>query len=318
MQHLVDVTLLINLDRDTRKLADMTAELARAGVPFERLPAVDGSKIDRNATLCGAVCTNGMLGCFQSHRKAWQLVADRRLARGLILEDDVRLHDGAVTQTRDAMQQLPPDWDILFLGCHSCGMPGPMDTVLAFAIGANHRERRVSPTVIRPGLASGTYAYIVSSRGARKLLAMLPEPSNHVDLAISSLGSNVQTFAIDPPVVTHLFDNSSIASSTPVLLNALTAFDPPGDRRPLNWSLSEPLCRLGQDSVRLNGWALLFLFSGVTNGVLRSNGTPVLLYLAADYLALSKSWSSALSYLTLAAAFELGDVAARFAFTTAS
>ena len=63
MQHLVDVTLVINLSRDTKKLADMTSALQQQQIPFERLDAVDGSKVRRSASSCGSLCTDGMLGC---------------------------------------------------------------------------------------------------------------------------------------------------------------------------------------------------------------------------------------------------------------
>lgn len=311
MQYLVDVTLVINLTRDTKKLADMTSALQQQGVPFERLDAVDGSKVQRSASSCGRLCTDGMLGCFESHRKAWRTVVDRRLACALVLEDDVRLHEGASTKTREAMRELPSDWDMLYLGCHSCGMQGPMDSVLAGFLGARSRDEMVSSSLIRPGLASGTYAYIVSNKGARTLLALMPEPTNHVDLAISSFGTQLQVFAIDPPVVTHLYDGSSIASKTPVLLNGLTNFTPPGDRRPLNWSLSEPLCRLGTDDVRLNGWALLFFIGGGVCGWRRSPLHPVFTYLLLDYLFLSNSWGSAKGYVSLVALFLLGDLTVR-------
>ena len=311
MQHLVDVTLVINLSRDTKKLADMTGALQQQQIPFERLDAVDGSKVKRSASSCGRLCTDGMLGCFESHRKAWQTVVGRGLASALVLEDDVRLHDDATTRTRDAMRELPSHWDMLFLGCHSCGMQGPMDAVLASFLGSRSQDERVSSRLIRPGLTSGTYAYIVSNQGARRLLSLMPEPINHVDLAISSFGTQLRLFAIDPPVVTHLYDGSSIASKTPVLLNTLTDWTPPGDRRPLNWSLSEPLCQLGADDVRLNGWALLFFIAGGVCGWRHLALHPVYIYLLLDYLFLSSSWASIKGYASLAALCVLGNFAVR-------
>lgn len=299
MQDVVDTTFVINLQKDETKLQEMSLGLAALGIPFQRLAAVQGSEVKRGVSVCSALCTNGMLGCFYSHLKAWQLVKDRGLKRALILEDDVKLHPGSVSKIRECMQELPPDWDILYLGCHSCGKSSLHDMGLAAILGSRVTETRHSANLIRPGLASGTYAYIVSNRGAQKLLRLLPKPSNHVDLAISSLGSELQLFAIDPPVVTHVYDNSSIASKTPVLLNSLTAWNLPGDRRPVNWSLSEPLCRLGNDGFQLNGWAFLFLMTGCLLTYNHKSIYPVLLYLALDYMLLSKNAKLVSNYVVL-------------------
>ena len=36
--------LVLNLDRSTDRLADITAQFLRIGMPFERIPAIDGRK----------------------------------------------------------------------------------------------------------------------------------------------------------------------------------------------------------------------------------------------------------------------------------
>ena len=72
-------------------MTEMSSDLTRLQIPFERLPGVPGAAVRRTDSVCGALCTNGMLGCFESHLRAWRLVKDRKLQMALILEDDVRL-----------------------------------------------------------------------------------------------------------------------------------------------------------------------------------------------------------------------------------
>lgn len=307
MQGLVDKVLVINMAKDTEKLAGMTADLHSHGIGFERVEGVDGRLIDRSGMRW---LTPGMIGCFLSHRKCWQMVADGGYGKAVILEDDVRMNDGALDKLRMAMAEVPPDCDVLFLGCHSCGNNGVLDVVLATLLGGNNSERQVSKHLLRPGMTAGTYAYMITSTSARRLLAMFPTPTNHVDLAIGARSDRLVLLAVDPPMVTHLFDGSTIAAKAPVLLNALTNGSPFGDRRPFNWCMSEPLCRVGHDDAVINGWsAILFMAGGLAayHGVSRH----VVLILVFDYLLLAGPGITTWAYVVPLVALCLGGVAVK-------
>ena len=91
--------LLINLPRHKERFESVKAQLDAAGVAYERAPACDGSlltpeEMRANVTaMARRLCTRGMIGCFLSHRKCWQRVAEAGDDDDcfLVFEDDVVL-----------------------------------------------------------------------------------------------------------------------------------------------------------------------------------------------------------------------------------
>lgn len=104
---------LINLDRSPDRLANAVKNLNRVGLSFERISAVDGTKLDmknidsfavREAVEKNSWITQAVIGCAISHYLAY----DKFIASGgewaLILEDDVELLDGAVDVLNKAIE----------------------------------------------------------------------------------------------------------------------------------------------------------------------------------------------------------------------
>lgn len=75
--------MLINLDRSTDRLARMQREFDRAGVRFERFPAVHGTDLPGSVRsyFCDASgrvispLPAGEIGCYASHLAIWQRIA---------------------------------------------------------------------------------------------------------------------------------------------------------------------------------------------------------------------------------------------------
>jgi len=94
---------VIHLERAQDRRAQVEQILQAAPVKAEILPACDGAKLseaERGVFYPGHSLMQprypfqlsvGELGCFQSHRTAWQRLLDEGLDRALILEDDVEL-----------------------------------------------------------------------------------------------------------------------------------------------------------------------------------------------------------------------------------
>lgn len=92
---------VINLDRRSDKWAYMRCELDRVGINVTRFSAFDTKP--------------GWHGCRDSHIKLMEECRDEGVF--LILEDDVKfLCDDPVGVVLDVMEELPYDWDALFLG----------------------------------------------------------------------------------------------------------------------------------------------------------------------------------------------------------
>jgi glycosyl transferase family 25 len=164
-------TWVINLDRAPARLARISAQLQRLGLPFTRLPAVDAraltpeqaAQLDEPAYRRhhGMTPVPGELGCFLSHVAVMRafLAGDAEVA--LVLEDDVLLHDTLPTVLQ-ALLQHPERWDMVKLSAVHRGTPQP---VLDLAPG-HHLAVMLSRV-------TGSSAYLINRRAAQ---AYLHEP----------------------------------------------------------------------------------------------------------------------------------------------
>ncbi len=59
----------------------------------------------------------GEIGCACSHREIWKQVASGKLNTVIVFEDDVILQPKFREDLQEYIRDLPPDWDIAFLGC---------------------------------------------------------------------------------------------------------------------------------------------------------------------------------------------------------
>lgn len=92
-------TFLINLDRDTERLAHMKALLERLQIEYTRFSAIYGKDIDAYAFVDEVKMLKterrqlspGDIGTALSHRGVYDLVLEGKLDYALILEDDVSL-----------------------------------------------------------------------------------------------------------------------------------------------------------------------------------------------------------------------------------
>ncbi len=163
-------TYLINLDRAEDRLAFMKEELSRVGLPFERIPAVDGRNLvfpipefDAAAyRRCHGRRPNpSEVGCYLSHIECANRLLGSDESHALILEDDVALPADFRALLRASLD-AGGAWDILRLSTVNTGrkysfleiMPGRS---LAIAL---TREK-------------GSGAYVINRRAAKWMVEKL-------------------------------------------------------------------------------------------------------------------------------------------------
>lgn len=93
----------------------------------------------------------GEFGCSLSHLKALCLAMHRQWRRPLFLEDDVEFGDDS--HLREALDSLPPDWSVVYLGGHPC-----------------EDVERVSDHLVRVGRFSFAEAYCVNGNALPDLV----------------------------------------------------------------------------------------------------------------------------------------------------
>lgn len=177
---------IVNLAADTDRLAATMAQLQPYRfLDLYRIDAVRGRDIPDHAChiLTGNAWSHenkGTLGCFLSHLKAWEFVARQDAPFALIVEDDVAFHNCEVLE--DLV--FPEDCDVLFCNA-STAYPHPNPAVLTTRV----RTMPLDPVpalVRQRGRSVGTYGYLLSQGGARKLLAFITADRlfSHVDLRL--------------------------------------------------------------------------------------------------------------------------------------
>ena len=199
---------LINLERDKDRLAHMTAQLAAAGLPFERIPAILGTALpgplaDYLLTGTGEIASKlkqGEVGCYASHLVVHDRIKDEAPDLAvLVLEDDLRFGSDLASVLGEILGQLPADWDIVRLSnppksayVPIAGMEGPYELVRYSKIPNN------------------TGAYLINPRGAAKFLAGQRPRTRAIDEDLRRPWDfGLKTYGVmPPPIVSNIFEST--------------------------------------------------------------------------------------------------------------
>lgn len=172
--------LVINRDRDADRLAAFDRSAKAHAVAYERIAALDAHAPDfpfaDHASLIGdhfwgrAEAKPGAIGCFLSHRAAWQVVRDRGLDAALICEDDAVLMGGA--DALASAQQAMGSADLIFVNPRLAAWAGAI-TAAPFAPLAEivpALAARGGPKAVGIKPTPGADAYMIGAAGAARLL----------------------------------------------------------------------------------------------------------------------------------------------------
>lgn len=220
-------TLVINMENDVDRLSKIKSQFLEQAIDHEVIKAVDGSKHDMtNVTdMCKMICTKSMIGIMLSHISCWQYIVDNNLESAIILEDDVILEDNFVASAGNLIKSLKYEdknsWELILLGCFLCTYSGN-DLLTKFIMKVNNPMQEASDKAYNdllyiPRSWGGTHAYMLSNKGARRLLEKLPKASYHVDFQIAH--TDIKTLAARKKLATQRADaaDSHNATSIPLL-----------------------------------------------------------------------------------------------------
>lgn len=166
--------LLINLDKDTDRLATCTRLFESAAITFTRVAGVKGNAPPQHLAkqFANSPLKAGEIGCYASHLLAMEQVHRPTL----ICEDNLTIPDVASFKpTVEALlKALPSEWDLVHLM-----KPKKATSPVASPI-SGHRLVRLSK--VQRGLS----AYLLSPSGAAKILKATPR--------IWTIDDDVKTF----------------------------------------------------------------------------------------------------------------------------
>lgn len=184
-----------------------------------RVSAVDGRNLKMTSYIYNIFKHNdhnwkkSVMGCALSHIEIWKmLVNDSEAQAYLILEDDVRFEKNWTDTWQKMEQEIPPDADIFYLG----GVLPPNKSALPICLDSiNQYWAKVKPNsffcrdgVELPIFHFCTYSYILTKKGAKKLLDFLDYSDKKCFTSIDHFLQNpvipLQRY-VAYPLLTHCF-----------------------------------------------------------------------------------------------------------------
>lgn len=232
----------INLDKDTLKKKHME-DLFFDIFDLHRFAAVDGKTLSSRPYHMNSM----MQGCLLSHKALWQQCADGD-EQIIVLEDDCKI--AAVTPDKEAFAKqlthcistVPSDFDVAMLGFSLSDVSG--EVVLSSFIQPMARRRkleRVNKEWFIPGYVAGAHAYLLSPKGAQKLVKN--NDIFHADLVLSR-DTSLNLYCVAKSVINQKQIGSIKYSNTTV-----------------EWLLMEPVIAIGSMTIRVYQVVLVYIAS---------------------------------------------------------
>ena len=207
---------LINLDQSTDRLVQCDRVLKQHNLAYERVPAVLGKELtqeqidacydaDENRKHYYRTLSQGEIGCYLSHRKCWQKIAESELPFGIVLEDDIKVV-GDVHKAIELIEAVDFDWDLIKLAPYNRKTRKEM---LAHPLAPGF------DLVIHNKPMSGCAATIYSKAGAQKLLDATEKFYRPVDTDIQHFWEKgITVWSLAPYVFQQNLDSESTITAT--------------------------------------------------------------------------------------------------------
>ena len=211
----IDKILYINLSHRTDRNKNVIDQITKLNLmdKLVRINAINGHQLDimnisnslitdqgkANATNTKLPVyiplTKGAIGCALSHRDAYKYIIDNNLTNALILEDDVTI-DPNIFKIKLAklMEMTPKDYDVLFIGYHNSTI--------------QYIDKKINDSISKPLMVYGLFGYIVSNKGAKKLLNVFPI-TRQIDTEISFKFNEINAYVVNPDDRIVFSDSSS-------------------------------------------------------------------------------------------------------------
>ena len=282
-------TYVISLEYPTRLMETLPSK----GLLPIWSPGVNGSSLtdteirENTTALCAATCTRPSIGIGMAHLKAWNSIVKNNDEYALVVEDDVTFVPDFYPRLVTALQHVPADYDILYLGCFGCTSDSSLLTLGGKAvglIGATDTTTSVNAYIDRPITVVGAHAYIVTRKGAQRLLQHLTGRLwTQIDYCMQLLITNkqVNAYVTRPRIAfqtsTDMAQSTNTGRVHPVLLQKAVSGLYLDEAFSANYLLTVTAAKIGPFPITFNSF--LFLVAGVVVALLR----PPLLLLTAVF-----------------------------------
>ena len=186
----IDDAYVINLDRRADRLEKFRTTHSDVSGSVERWQATDGKSIKMTPELAKLFGSNdffwkkAVMGCAISHLGLWWKLLNEKpdIENFLIFEDDAKMVPGWQDTLHLSMSHIPDDYDILYLGGilppNRPGFDKLLQPVTKYYSKIMPHQFFGQPTPT-PYFHSCAYAYIISRKGAQKVIESIQEKSGY-------------------------------------------------------------------------------------------------------------------------------------------
>lgn len=157
---------VINLDRRQDRMERFDQQAKALGIEYKRFSAVEAA--------------DPRLGCKLSHVSVLSMCKSESI---FVFEDDSIFVDDFQQKFEEAMNSVPRDWNMLYLGAHLL------------------EKQRVNDQWFRSLACSSTHAYAVKKEYIPRLIKQAMSMDGHTDVSFSSLHKEIIAYAARPTLV---------------------------------------------------------------------------------------------------------------------
>lgn len=170
----------------------------------------------------GKAMPAGMIGCSWSHAEVYKTIVAHKYKKTLILEDDVVIAQEQVHIWPLVLQELPANWELLYLGFAEKEVAPPFAFFkkavyhvqhLFGGLNYSHRTisnlypKRMGKVLYKAGYHDCTHAYGLTLSGAEKLLRLQTPISFFPDNLLAHAATNeiVDAYIIQPKIINQQY-----------------------------------------------------------------------------------------------------------------
>jgi GR25 family glycosyltransferase involved in LPS biosynthesis len=238
------------------------------------IEGVDGSKltnseINQNTTLlCSMFCPKSVIGISMSHIKSWKEFIKSKQKLAVFFEDDVVFIDNFRKKLDDVIENTPSDFDILYLGCFGCDNPINFFTLVNNGI-VNLNASKINKYVKKPEIAFALHSYVLTRKGARKLINYFDKKINyHIDYIIQYLIRNnqINAYSLNKRIVYQTSTDDTISANNnnthPMIITNILSNYYIDTKVKASYMANVTFMRVG--NLNLSLFSIIFLITGIT------------------------------------------------------
>ena len=234
-------------------------------------------------------CPKSVLGCALAHLKVWNTFLESNKDFCIIFEDDVVFENNFEEELQNALKNAPKNFDMLFLGCIGCDKKYSFiyKLTLLFKNSKKKEYKKINKYINKPHFAVGLNAYIISKKGAEKLIKNIKENIyDHIDVMIYNLYTEekINIYSLNRRIAYQTSTStckSLNAVDYPYLFNKFLSNFEVDKMVSLNYCSSLSLFRIHNFNVSLT--TILFFIIGVVLALFKVN----LMYITIGFLLIS-------------------------------